>query len=160
MSPWQLLPLNEIYGYPTFKVPWTHWGWDKMNTILQTTFSNAFLWLNIIEFSLNFVPKGLNLHKLSLVHVMAWSLTGDKPLPEPVIPQLNNTYMPPSLIELKKRKRPQEIIRTMNWVHNSWYVMYSVGCNFDGLVQNCSNSSALTMELLQSCTKPSFFILW
>ena len=24
----------------------------------------------------------------------------------------------------------------------------------DGIVQDCSNSSALTMELLQSCTKP------
>ena len=27
--------------------------------------------------------------------------------------------------------------------------------NIDGLVQDCSNSSALAMELLQSCTKPS-----
>ena len=27
----------------------------------------------------------------------------------------------------------------------------------DGLVQDCSNSSALAMELLQSCTKPSIF---
>ena len=26
---------------------------------------------------------------------------------------------------------------------------------FNGLVQDCSNSSALAMELLQSCTKPS-----
>ena len=25
----------------------------------------------------------------------------------------------------------------------------------DGVVQDCSNSSALAMELLQSCTKPS-----
>ena len=25
----------------------------------------------------------------------------------------------------------------------------------DGLLQDCSNSSALAMELLQSCTKPS-----
>ena len=27
--------------------------------------------------------------------------------------------------------------------------------NTDGLVQDCSNSSALAMELLQSCTEPS-----
>ena len=27
-------------------------------------------------------------------------------------------------------------------------------CDIDGLVQDCSNSSALAMELLQSCTKP------
>ena len=28
-------------------------------------------------------------------------------------------------------------------------------CRVDGLVQGCNNSSALAMELLQSCTKPS-----
>ena len=28
----------------------------------------------------------------------------------------------------------------------------------DGLVSDCSNSSALAMELLQSCTKPSIYI--
>ena len=27
----------------------------------------------------------------------------------------------------------------------------------DGLVQDCSNSSALALELLQSCTKPSMY---
>ena len=27
--------------------------------------------------------------------------------------------------------------------------------HIDGLVQDCRNSSALAMELLQSCTKPS-----
>ena len=27
--------------------------------------------------------------------------------------------------------------------------------HIDGLVQNCGNSSALAMELLQSCTEPS-----
>ena len=29
-----------------------------------------------------------------------------------------------------------------------------------GLVQDCSNSSALAMELLQSCTKPSIWSIW
>ena len=27
----------------------------------------------------------------------------------------------------------------------------------DGFVQDCSNSSAVAMELLQSCTKPSIY---
>ena len=31
--------------------------------------------------------------------------------------------------------------------------------NVDGLVQDCSNSSALTMQLLQSGTKPSIYIV-
>ena len=41
------------------------------------------------------------------------------------------------------------------------YAFLSVVYNqhFDGLVQDCSNSSALAMELLQSCTEPSFFLL-
>ena len=29
----------------------------------------------------------------------------------------------------------------------------------DGLVQDCSNSSALAMELLQSCTKSSIYLI-
>ena len=29
--------------------------------------------------------------------------------------------------------------------------------SMDGLVQDCNNSSALAMELLQSCTKPSVY---
>ena len=29
--------------------------------------------------------------------------------------------------------------------------------NINGLIQNCSNSGALAMELLQSCTKP---LIW
>ena len=30
--------------------------------------------------------------------------------------------------------------------------------HIDGSVQDCSNSSALAMELLQSCTKPSMYL--
>ena len=30
----------------------------------------------------------------------------------------------------------------------------------NGLVQDCRNSSALAMELLQSCTKPSIYDVW
>ena len=29
--------------------------------------------------------------------------------------------------------------------------------NFNGLVQDCNNSSALAIELLQSCTKPLIY---
>ena len=46
------------------------------------------------------------------------------------------------------------------WVQSLIYVKpASLQCcvqyHVDGLVQDCSNSSVLTMELLQSCTKPS-----
>ena len=36
----------------------------------------------------------------------------------------------------------------------AYFTMY-----IDGLVQDCSNSSALAMELLQSCTKHSVYCM-
>ena len=48
---------------------------------------------------------------------------------------------------------------TVHRVPILWYRVYAVkemlNVHIDGLVQDCSNSSALAMELLQSCTKPS-----
>ena len=43
---------------------------------------------------------------------------------------------------------------TWSWkiIPYSWY--------FDGLVQDCSNSSELAMELLQCCTKPSIYFFY
>ena len=35
-----------------------------------------------------------------------------------------------------------------------------LGYYIDGLVQDCSNSSALAMELLQSCTEQSIYSLY
>ena len=32
----------------------THWGWDKMAAILQTSFSNAFSWMKMFDFQLKF----------------------------------------------------------------------------------------------------------
>ena len=48
----------------------------------------------------------------------------------------------------------------MNFAENYWcrfpYVIIKhLPEHIDGLVQDCSNPSALAMELLQSCTKPS-----
>ena len=49
---------------------------------------------------------------------------------------------------------------------SSWRSKYSVVCRFlkerrkhiNGLVQDCSNSIANALELLQSCTKPSIYV--
>ena len=43
-------------------------------------------------------------------------------------------------------------------IHRQWSFCEKIKSYFDGLVQDCSNSSALTMGLLQSCTKPSICI--
>ena len=36
------------------KIYLTHWGWDKIVAISQTTFSNAFSWMKIYEFRLRY----------------------------------------------------------------------------------------------------------
>ena len=32
----------------------THWGWEKMGAVSQTTLSNAFSWMKMLEFRLRF----------------------------------------------------------------------------------------------------------
>ena len=46
-----------------------------------------------VKISLKFVPKGLIDNKPALVQIMAWGLTGDKPLSEPVMAFLTDAYM-------------------------------------------------------------------
>ena len=69
----------------------THWDHDKMATIVQTTFSNAFHWMkNVwtsINISLKFVPKGLINNIPALVQIMAWRRPGDKPVYEAMMKQ-------------------------------------------------------------------------
>ena len=41
----------------------------------------------------------------------------------------------------------------------TWLVVtIKLSIQINGLVQDCSNSSALALELLQSCTKPSMIV--
>ena len=59
-------------------------------------FKSNFLNENVrisIKISLKFVPKGPIDNKSTLVQVMAWRLTGDKPLPEPMLTQFTDAYM-------------------------------------------------------------------
>ena len=60
-----------------------------MAAFSQTTLSNAFSWMKILEFSieisLKFVPKGLINNIPALVLIMAWRRPGDKPLSEPML---------------------------------------------------------------------------
>ena len=46
-----------------------------------------------IRISLKYIPKGSINNKWSLVQVMAWHRTGDKPLPEPVLTHFTDAYM-------------------------------------------------------------------
>ena len=71
--------------------PWTKWPpfhrWHFQVHFYEWKFVYFFqIWLKI-------VPKGLIDNKPSLVQVMAWHRTGDKPLPEPMMTQFTYEYM-------------------------------------------------------------------
>ena len=68
--------------------PLSHWGQDKMTVILKTTLSNPFTfsWIKIVVFGYKFrwkLFKGPINNMPSLVQIMAWCWTGDKPLSPP-----------------------------------------------------------------------------
>ena len=47
----------------------------------------------MIQISVKFVPRSLIDNKPALVQVMAWCLTGDKPLHEPMTTQFTDAYI-------------------------------------------------------------------
>ena len=47
----------------------------------------------LVQISLKFVPRGPIYNKPTMVQVMAWCQTGDKPLPEPMMTQFTVAYM-------------------------------------------------------------------
>ena len=61
--------------------------------IFECIFMNEKFFI-LIQISLKFVPKGPNDNKSALVQVMAWRRTGDKPLPEPILTEFTDAYMP------------------------------------------------------------------
>ena len=75
----------------------THLPLDKMAAILaDDIFKHIFFNENArisIKISLNFFPSGPIDNKSALVQVMAWRLTGGKPLPEPMLNQFIDAYM-------------------------------------------------------------------
>ena len=48
------MPENTNNLIKIFNILLTHWGWDKMAAIFQTTFSNGFSWMKMYEFRLTF----------------------------------------------------------------------------------------------------------
>ena len=60
--------------------------------IFKCIFLNENVWISI-KISLKFVPKGPINNIPALVQIMAWRRTGDKPLSEPMMTQLNYAYM-------------------------------------------------------------------
>ena len=77
----------------TYPIVWsnlglTHWGRDKMTTISQTTVSNAFSWIKLYEFRLEFhwiLSLRVQLTIFQHWFIMTWRRPGDKPLSEPMM---------------------------------------------------------------------------
>ena len=85
--------VNALCAGYCYKGVLTHWGRDNMAAVSQTTLSNAFSWMKMlllisIKISLKFVPKGPINDNPSLVQIMAWCRSGDKPLSEPMMVSL------------------------------------------------------------------------
>ena len=85
--------LKRWWGY----MCWTHWGRDMMaatmaDDIFRCNFvnKNVLIW---IKHWLNSVHMGSIDNKSSLIQVMAWHQTCDKPLPEQMMVQFNDAYM-------------------------------------------------------------------
>ena len=75
----------------------THFPLNKMATISQTIYSEAFFvnekFSILIHIPLKFVPKGPFDNKVALAQLMAWCRIGDKPLSEPMLTRLTDAYM-------------------------------------------------------------------
>ena len=82
-----LIPI--IYKYKCMiEYGLTHWGWDKMTAISQTTLSNACCGMKMVEFRLKFVPRGPINNIPALVQIMAWRRLGDESLSESMMVRL------------------------------------------------------------------------
>ena len=94
----------------------THWGRDKRATVSQTTLSNAFSWMKMLEFRfkilLKHVPKGPINNNPALVQMLGWRRSGDRPLSEPMIVSL----LTPICVT-----RPQ-------WVKVLWIQLFFLWC--------------------------------
>ena len=55
--------------------------------LFKCSFFNENVW-NTIKISITFIPKGPNYNIPSLVQILAWRRTGDKPLSEPMMARL------------------------------------------------------------------------
>ena len=66
----------------------THWNRDEIDAILKTTFTNALSGMKMYWFRLKFhcnLFRGPINNIASLIQIMAWRRSGDKPLSEPML---------------------------------------------------------------------------
>ena len=155
LSQWQAVILWECDH--TVRSGGTHWitGWPRQNGchLADNIFKGIFFWENCwvsIQISLKFIPKGSSNNKLVLVESMTWCQADNKALSEAMMAQFTDTYESPGLNELICHS----FLLSFFLTHSSCFY------NIDGLVQDCSNSTANALELLQFCAKPSLYTVF
>ena len=131
------------------------------DNIFKCIFLKEDVWI-LIMILLKFVPNVQINNIPALVQIMAWRRPGDKPLSEPMIFSLlmHLCITRPQQVKYWEKTHHSSPKRTRYgchfWVQCLIYSTYFLLCCYvNGLVQDCSNSSALAMESQQYCTKPS-----
>ena len=79
---------NAIHYHTEVSTKWLPFCKQYFN--FKSTFLNEKVWIQNRN-SLKRVPGGLIGGKTALAKVMAWRLTGDKPLPEPMLRKMSDT---------------------------------------------------------------------
>ena len=82
-----------------------------MDAISQTTLSNTFSWMKMLEFSINDIP--------ALVQIMDWRRLGDKPLSEPMMVRL------PTHICVTQPQWVNNLYRSSYCIANTYLLIHS-----------------------------------
>ena len=126
----------------------------------QRTIFHAFAWMKNIWISINIslksVPKGQISNIPALVRKC---LVSAKPLSEPMMFSLLMHICITQPQSVKIYEKFTMFLCLWQYLSVVLMLTFFLTYNIDGLVQDCSNSIANTLELLQSCTKPSI-CLW
>ena len=81
----------------SFTTHLTHWSRNEIFDIGQTTFWNAFSWMDTSEFQTEFYFKcdgdGLAENEPALVQIIGWHRTRGKPLSEPMVIRLSHVCL-------------------------------------------------------------------
>ena len=111
-----------IYILPELISPWAN-GQHFTEDMFKHIFLNENLCI-LIKISLKFVPKGPIDNKSALVQVMAWRRTGNKLLPEPMLPSSPMHIC--STWGDKLMDKQWVVFRRYNWVYYKTQLSYTM----------------------------------
>ena len=136
----------------------THWGRDKMAVISQTIASSAFSWMKLFNFKwslMRYVLYGLIDNMTTLVQIIAWRRTGDKPLSEAMLVCFTDIYVTqPQWVN--KNCSPYQSLQCV-WKHTQeWKKIYSFVLK---TVPTNWNTSVLIRVICQGCVLGTFSTL-